>query len=106
LYAVVTLYQLLHQILTQQKTLLFVQRAGIQQPESLTTICLSLGPHCAYFRMQTLKPQVAKVSTVRVSRITDATVDAFATCGFNFRMRKYAQCGPRLTRIPQNVHIE
>jgi len=59
----------------------------------------SLGPHCAYFRMRTLKPQVAKVSTVRVekiSRITDATVDAFATCGFNFRMRKYAQCGPRL----------
>jgi len=25
-----------------------------------------------------------------LSRITDATVDAFATCGFNVRMRKYA----------------
>ena len=34
-----------------------------------------------------------------LSRITDATVDAFATCGFNFRMRKYAQCGPRLRDI-------
>jgi len=32
-----------------------------------------------------------------LSRITDATVDAFATCGFNVRMRKTAQCGPRLT---------
>jgi len=31
-----------------------------------------------------------------LSRITDATVDAFATCGFNARMRKYASCGPRL----------
>jgi len=25
------------------------------------------------------------------------TVDTFSTCGLNFRMRKYAQCGPRLT---------
>jgi len=25
---------------------------------------ISLGPHCAYFRMRKLKPQVAKVSTV------------------------------------------
>jgi len=25
------------------------------------------------------------------------TVDTFATRDFNFRMRKYAQCGPRLT---------
>jgi len=33
-----------------------------------------------------------------LSRITDATVDAFATAGFNFRMRKYAQCGPRLRK--------
>jgi len=33
-----------------------------------------------------------------LSRITDATVDAFATCGFNVRMRKYASCGPRLTQ--------
>jgi len=32
-----------------------------------------------------------------LSRITDATVDAFASCGFNIRMRKYAQCGPRLS---------
>jgi len=32
------------------------------------------------------------------SRITDATVDAFATCGFNVRMRNYASCGPRLSR--------
>jgi len=29
-------------------------------------------------------------------RITDATVDAFAACGFNVRIRKYASCGPRL----------
>jgi len=29
---------------------------------------LSLGPHCAYFRMQTFKPQVAKVSTVCVEK--------------------------------------
>jgi len=26
-------------------------------------------------------------------------VDAFATCDFNFRTRKYAQCGPRLNNI-------
>jgi len=32
-----------------------------------------------------------------LSRITDATVDAFAICGFNVRMRKYASCGPRLS---------
>jgi len=32
-----------------------------------------------------------------LSRITDATVDAFATCVFNVRMRKYASCGPRHT---------
>jgi len=25
------------------------------------------------------------------------TVDTFATCDFNLRMRKYAQCGPRLS---------
>jgi len=25
------------------------------------------------------------------------TVDTFATCGFNVRLRKYAQCGPRLS---------
>jgi len=34
-----------------------------------------------------------------LSRITDATVNTFATCGFNFRMRKYTQCGPRLSRF-------
>jgi len=34
-----------------------------------------------------------------LSRITDATVDAFAACGFNVRMQKYAQCGPRLKAI-------
>jgi len=45
--------------------------------------------------MRKLKSQVAKASTVRVEKI-DATVDAFATCGFNVRMRKYASCGPRL----------
>jgi len=28
------------------------------------SIAISLGPHDAYFRMRTLKPQVAKVSTV------------------------------------------
>jgi len=33
---------------------------------------------------------------IYLSRITDATVDTFATCDFNFRMRKYIQCGPRL----------
>jgi len=31
-----------------------------------------------------------------LSRITDATVDAFASRGFNARIRKHAQCGPRL----------
>jgi len=41
---------------------------------------VSLGPHGAYFRMRQLKSQVAKVSLY-----------------INFRMRKYAQCGPRLT---------
>jgi len=52
--------------------------------------------------MRILKSQVAKVSTVRVEKIFalavqhDATVDTFATCGFNVRMRKYASCGPRL----------
>jgi len=29
-------------------------------------------------------------------------VDTFATCGFNVRMRKYAQCGPRLSAT---VHV-
>jgi len=52
--------------------------------------------------MRTLKPQVAKASTVAsVMRdkyvFSTRTVDTFATCGFNVRMRKYAQCGPRLT---------
>jgi len=32
------------------------------------TVLLSLGPHCAYFRMRTFKPQVAKVSTVCVEK--------------------------------------
>jgi len=27
-------------------------------------ILISLGPHCEYFRMRILKPQVAKISTV------------------------------------------
>jgi len=27
---------------------------------------LSLGPHCAYFRMRKLKSQVAKVSTIQI----------------------------------------
>jgi len=31
-----------------------------------------------------------------------ATVDTFATCDFNFRMRKYAPCVPRLTVIKYN----
>jgi len=74
------------------------------------SVTLSLGPHCAYFRMRKLKSQVAKVSTVRVlylshkARITDATVDAFATCGFNVLMRKYALCDPRLS-IMENCHM-
>jgi len=29
---------------------------------------VSLGPHCAVFRMRKLKPQVAKASTVRVEK--------------------------------------
>jgi len=29
---------------------------------------VSLGPHCAYFRMRKLKPKVAKASTVRVEK--------------------------------------
>jgi len=75
---------------------------------------LSLGPHCAYFRMRKLKSQVAKVSTVRVEKIfalavQHATVDAFATCGFNVRMRKYALCGPRLILLsiyPASVRVK
>jgi len=31
-------------------------------------LLVSLGPHCAYFRMRKLKPQVAKASTVRVEK--------------------------------------
>jgi len=34
--------------------------------QSIWTNRLSLGPHCAVFRMRKLKSQVAKVSTVRV----------------------------------------
>jgi len=37
-----------------------------------------------------------------LSHITDATVDAFATCGCNVRMRKYASCGPRLNVSSMN----
>jgi len=33
-----------------------------------TLFHVSLGPHCAYFRMRTLKSQVAKVFTVRVEK--------------------------------------
>jgi len=29
--------------------------------------------------------------------IYPTTVETFSTCGLNCRMRKYAQCGPRLT---------
>jgi len=36
--------------------------------KKLILITVSLGLHCAYFRMQTLKPQVAKVSTVLVEK--------------------------------------
>jgi len=32
--------------------------------KQLLTNPVSLGPHCAYFRMRKLKPQVANVSTV------------------------------------------
>jgi len=35
---------------------------GIVQHCNSALLCL--GPHCAYFRMRKLKPQVAKVSTV------------------------------------------
>jgi len=57
----------------------------------------SLGPHCAYFRMRKLKSPVAKVSTLRVEKtFSTRKMDTFATCDFNFRLRKYAQCGPRL----------
>jgi len=34
------------------------------------------------------------------------TVDTFATCGFNVRMRKYAQCGPRLTYLIHKNHYQ
>jgi len=37
-------------------------------PTTEVEITVSLGPHCAYFRMRTLKPQVAKVSTVCVEK--------------------------------------
>jgi len=33
------------------------------------------------------------------------TVDTFATLDFNFRMRKYAQCGPRLTNSCKGINI-
>jgi len=39
-----------------------------------------------------------------LSRITDATVDTFATCDFKIRMRKTAQCGPRLTMHDMDTH--
>jgi len=41
-----------------------------------------------------------------LSRITDATVDAFATCGFNVRMQKYASCGPRLSIQVRDIMLE
>jgi len=56
---------------------------------------LSLGPHDAYFRMRTC----AKIFSTR-------TVDTFATCDFNFRMRKYAQCGPRLILMWQRSNYD
>jgi len=34
--------------------------------------------------------------TTSASVFSTRTVDTFATCDFNFRMRNYAQCGPRL----------
>jgi len=37
-------------------------------PISTLYVTLSLGPHCAYFRMRTFKPQVAKVSTACVEK--------------------------------------
>jgi len=33
------------------------------------------------------------------------TVDTFATCGLNVRMRKYAQCGPRLSLMQNKLFI-
>jgi len=55
--------------------------------------------------MRTLKPQVARCDlqlrwecwTASAKIFSTRTVDTFATCGFSVRMRKYAQCGPRLT---------
>jgi len=40
---------------------------------------VSLGPHCAYFRMRKLKPQFARVSTVCVEK-TFALVAQHSEC--------------------------
>jgi len=43
-----------------------------------------------YFYLPLCKYGAYKIFSTR-------TVDTFATCDFNFRMRKTAQCGPRLS---------
>ena len=48
---------------------------------------LSVGPHCGYFRMQKLKPRVAKVSTVASVRSENYQLIIFA---FNFTARLVA----------------
>jgi len=36
---------------------------------------------------------------IAVGMLNGNAVDTFATCDFNFRMRKYAQYGPKLSLI-------
>jgi len=43
--------------------------------QNLELSSVSLGPHCAYFRMRTLKPQVAKVSTVHVEKTINTSAN-------------------------------
>jgi len=39
----------------------------------------------------------------QVRLFSQRTVDTFATCDFNFRMQKYAQCGPRLSQVGKST---
>jgi len=50
---------------------------------------ISLGPHCAYFRMRKLKSQLAKVSTVRVEKIFALAVQ-----------HSYRNCKSHLSSLP------
>jgi len=49
-------------LMTIHCTIIIVLRSSCGDP--IANLSVSLGPHDAYFRMRTLKPQVAKASTV------------------------------------------